>query len=402
MNFMELSSILPLEVNAKEAYSAALKCALLSEHLEKRSQELSKLSQEVSVHSPTGCSPKYIEKLLQALIKTLKRHLKDPHKYPFINNFKQTDQEFWDVLMRFSTYLNSIPNDMVQQRVGNIEAVIMIFSKYAMQAQPTSNEQASILQKGTVPAENLDKFCGIIRRLLDNEFKPHPAYPTTLRRLIQCVESSQGDGTPVLSYAQSLVLHLQKLFSCPDIDHLKLVAGYKPICNGHSSFQDLKKCLMHLTKNLQPYFPPDEYLTADDFANYKAQERAELSQLIAAMSLRDPDLVSCYIESNAFSSDDYREKPYTIIPKNPRNIYRALTIVITQKELVETDDTSAPSDASLALLSECALRWRLGTTFRLIANLEAAAHFFGTGNLRFRCFGGELLPSPKVYQTASL
>ncbi|KAJ9087411.1 hypothetical protein DSO57_1033643 [Entomophthora muscae] len=231
--------------------------------------------------------------------------------------------------------------------------------------------------------KNLNKFCGIIRRLLDNEFKPHPAYPTTLHRLNQCVELFQEYCTSEMSYAQSTVVHLQKLFACLDIDHLKLVASYKPICNVRFSLQDLKKCLMHLTKNLPPYFPPDEYLTADDFANYKDQERAELSQVIATTSLHDPGLVSCYIESNAFSPEDYIDKPFVIIPKNPRNIYRALTIVITQNNLVETDDTSAPSDASLALLKECALRWRLGSTFMLIADLEATACFFGKGDLAF-------------------
>ncbi|KAI0243463.1 hypothetical protein L0F63_006918 [Massospora cicadina] len=381
----DLPTIAPLHVDRVEVYPYALKCALVSETLDRQVLELSKRSSagvgpELAFNR---CPPKYADKLLELLIGSLNRQLEEPDKYPYISKLRQSaEQELWASLMRLSRFLAAVPKDHIARRVGNIEALVMLFSKYASVNPPVKNGRASVLQAGSASAESLGNFVGILHHLLVTEFKAHPAYSTTLHRLNRCVRTSQVNASAPTGYGSSIVAHLQRLFDWPDRDHAKLVAGYQPIATGHTCFQEFKKCLTQLERDAEPYLPPEAYPSLETFNGWKSQERSTLSQLITSMSLSNPSFVSDSMGSNTFSPNDYREQPFVFIPKDPRGAYRVLVFSGLCRGLAELGSADLP-EATQSLLKDCALRWRLTATFKRLAHFEAVASFFGRGELDF-------------------
>ncbi|KAI9294136.1 hypothetical protein K502DRAFT_324985 [Neoconidiobolus thromboides FSU 785] len=381
-------SFMDFSVDENELYPFVLRCVILTECLTERLNQLNNKDGAGDSNQNSQANPKQNEKLLEQLVKSLKKHIGDIKKSSLINNFQsiKNNKNFIICLKSFHNFLAGVSTREVTQKIGNIEALIMIFTKYS---NPVSTETKNLSHQEikAITNEHITLFASLLRQILNLEFNSHPGYANTLQRINQCIQPSKESAANLSSSDHGALNLLPTLFSMSYGEHDKLLKAYKPHCNELSALQDLKKCLTHLELMLLPYLKNDEYPTPNAYQLFKTQERSTLNQLIVGISMSNPGLLASGQEMAGMSVNDHQERNFIYIPKEPREAYRLLVYLcikndfIKNKEKLKSNNPYALLDKTQTILKECSIRWRITSVHKHLSYLEAIVNFYTQGML---------------------
>ncbi|KAJ4320218.1 hypothetical protein N0V94_003482 [Neodidymelliopsis sp. IMI 364377] len=210
-----------------------------------------------------------------------------------------------------------------------------------------------------------------------------------------------------------LVLVVSRIFSVSYSDVQSDITRYKGTWTEKAALQDLKTYQAHLSLMTKKTLNSDDFESEEAYELWRNQETPELSRLILEILQSNPDLAksspggaAAQFRSNNASvdlgsrqgsqssesgygldqamdglsmRDDLAngDESYTFIPSDPRSHYRAIV-----KEALTYDIASAQQNEAVGehigllsrqshdLLSEIALRWRLGQPTRLMLYLD--------------------------------
>ncbi|KAJ3057271.1 hypothetical protein HK097_009930 [Rhizophlyctis rosea] len=163
-----------------------------------------------------------------------------------------------------------------------------------------------------------------------------------------------GDSNTSLSNWVRVVFEMGKQ------DHNLAVVETRKGCNNNVAFAELKTYMDLIARNQCPGSSPQDFESTQAYESWKRGETSILSGLINAFIARVP------------SAAHHRAHNLPIsIPNDPQSYYRIL-LETCLKHDIQTSTTGevALSKLSKAVLSECALRWRLSKEFKEIAILD--------------------------------
>ncbi|KAJ9079541.1 hypothetical protein DSO57_1034445 [Entomophthora muscae] len=388
-----------LEIDLKEVYPYALRCAL---YLDSCKSRVSAAEYSVTVATPpSSASRKSNLDLLLLLVDYLAEHLEKPKaneiiRTVFQNSLTQMKPDF----VRFAAFLRTITQDNIEFRMGNVEALVMLFNS-SIQPPMESNFWGFGRSPSAVSAPSSDEitrmFIEMLSLILSEEFHTHTGCSSMLQQLEACEHycgpGERNGSSEIAGERQTMGLYVKKLFGWSTEEYTKLVKGYKPVCTTQSHFHDVKKCLVNLELNAVPYFTPDEFLSPEGHASWKTQERFLLSQTVTKLVLDSPELLTLSVVSGKNSPTDYSSRSFVFVPGKPHEAYRALVTLVTRYELI---DQQLPSLSAAAhdLLNDCAMKWRIPKALRVLARLEVVAYAVAKRELGF----GFLATSIKLTQ----
>ncbi|TXT13456.1 hypothetical protein VHUM_00823 [Vanrija humicola] len=177
------------------------------------------------------------------------------------------------------------------------------------------------------------------------------------------------------------------------------VEALRPICTIQAAVDDLKVLLSRLgTDNPVPYGPSD-FSEDASWAAHRSREISVLSDMTTELMKMDPqrDRGANRTEKGdlAFSLDRLQidHRTLTFVPPDPRETYRSLLRLCLDHDLHLLRTLPEDQDVSLGILSaahvnlleQCALRWRLPSTFRSWAFLDAIEGHYEQGEVPPDC-----------------
>ena len=136
----------------------------------------------------------------------------------------------------------------------------------------------------------------------------------------------------------------------------------------------------------------------------------------SSVSSRRSLFVSAYDNSGDGGEGDGDELPvghhFTFIPPNPRKFYKRLLehCIIADLEIMLSPEVDDNDEVSLGILSpphmellnECALRWRIGHSYRAACFLDLVKHFFERNDVPMECIPEALQNVSKVMNDSDL
>lgn len=198
---------------------------------------------------------------------------------------------------------------------------------------------------------------------------------------------------------------------------------------------DLKQCVRNI--NLQAAWPArrEDFDTDEAYQAWRAPELQALSAIMAQMCRANPELLRTTnteparradeagagageAEGGAAAGDvesmlDDEEATFgsfTFIPPDPKAYYqRALELCIDYdleqiKHQPEDEEVSLSilSKAHVELLNECAVRWRLMSSYRSLANLEVIKYKYDRGEVPLDCITEALTGTQSIIAESAL
>lgn len=255
-----------------------------------------------------------------------------------------------------------------------------------------------------------------------------------------------------------LVMTVAHLFKIPDHAIQKEVDKLKgQVVTEKAALTDLKTCLKNI--NAGASFPGrrEDFDSDTAYSHWRTLETSHLQQLMVAMVQFNPELAksspssvlpsaqpsnarpgsyyppsdspssptarhgsissrrSLFINPYDYSGDDLEEEGdeelpvghhFTFIPPHPRKFYKRLLelCLIADLEIMlspEVDDNDEVSlgilsPSHIELLNECALRWRIGHSFRAACFLDLVKQFFERNDVPMECIPEALQNVSKV------
>jgi hypothetical protein len=210
------------------------------------------------------------------------------------------------------------------------------------------------------------------------------------------------------------------------------------VCTEQAALEDLKvsphaKCswmlpligqtILKLLNTDQPFpYGPSDFSDHSQWSSYRTAEVSTLSQMMLLMMQSNPSLTQ---SSDRYSNGDLSARMdglklngngsgmdglFTYIPPDPRQTYRDLLArcldwdLEVLKTLPEDEDVSLSvlSQEHVALLGECAVRWRLPASFRSWVFLEAIVDRCEQGLVPAACVHEATAMLAKVSQETSI
>ncbi|KIK25250.1 hypothetical protein PISMIDRAFT_97293 [Pisolithus microcarpus 441] len=243
----------------------------------------------------------------------------------------------------------------------------------------------------------------------------------------------------------SLVMTVAKLFRIPEQAMQSEVDRLRKICTEKAALIDLKTCLKNI--NAGAAFPGrrEDFPSEAAWTHWRTLETSHLSQLMVAMVSTNPELAKSMPSDEAYTStrpssvysttradlpattirhvssastsshrsvtgvvggdgfsEDVEEDGeirvghhFTFIPPNPRRFYKRLVehCITAELELLyspEVDDAdeiplTILSQPHVQLINECAVRWRIGKSYRATCFLEVIKQFYERSEVPMDC-----------------
>ncbi|KAI9001888.1 hypothetical protein BC832DRAFT_123334 [Gaertneriomyces semiglobifer] len=179
-----------------------------------------------------------------------------------------------------------------------------------------------------------------------------------LRPFIKCVADSDIVSSNLAEWARVV-------FGVRKEDHAGCVADAKKVCTDKSTLLELKTFLDATIRDSCPYSRPDDFPSRQAYDIWKQRETTTLQGLMQAFLQRFPNA------KNLRTSRD--NDPTLFLPADPRAYYRLLLETCLQHDLQHSTEKDHPltlSKPSIALLSECALRWQISKEYKEFALLD--------------------------------
>ncbi|KAF7420843.1 hypothetical protein PC9H_011361 [Pleurotus ostreatus] len=232
-----------------------------------------------------------------------------------------------------------------------------------------------------------------------------------------------------------LVKTVAALFKLPEHAVQKEVDQLKPIVTQKAALTDLKTCLKNINAGLPFPGHRDDFGSDAAWQHWKTLETTHLQQLVVQMVQTNPELAkssssdsTSYTSPNAarpgslysnydipvgrnpsigsryslydVAADDGEDDVplghnFTFIPPNPKKYYRRLVeyCLISDLEVMMSPEVDDNDEVSLGILSathidlisECALRWRIGHTYRAACFLDLVKQFYERNDVPLEC-----------------
>ncbi|KAJ6520605.1 hypothetical protein DFH09DRAFT_227803 [Mycena vulgaris] len=254
-----------------------------------------------------------------------------------------------------------------------------------------------------------------------------------------------------------LVGVVASLFRIPESEVQKEIDSLRGTCTEKAALTDLKTCLKNL--NAGAPFPGrrEDFDTDAAWQHWRTLETTHLQQLMVAMVQFNPELAkSTPAETATASSSAYGTRPassysaydpptrnasigsrrsfyasagldangdalqddvigddeipvghhFTYIPPNPKKYYKRLLehCLLTDLEIMLSPEVDDNDEVSLGILSaphldlinECALRWRIGHSYRAVCFLDLVKQFYERQDIPMECIPEALQHVSKV------
>ncbi|KAJ8506956.1 hypothetical protein ONZ45_g10625 [Pleurotus djamor] len=246
-----------------------------------------------------------------------------------------------------------------------------------------------------------------------------------------------------------LVKVVAALFKLPEHAVQQEVDQLKQICTEKAAVTDLKTCLKNINAGLPFPGRREDFESDAAWQRWKSLETTHLQQMVVQMVATNPELAKSSSDSASYaSSSNMRpgslystyESPvgrnpsignrrsfyegmgggddgdddvplghhFTYIPPNPKKYYRRLVeyCLVADLEVMMSPEVDDNDEVSLGILSashidlinECALRWRIGHTYRAACFLDLVKQFYERNDVPLECIPEAIQGIVKVIQ----
>lgn len=226
-----------------------------------------------------------------------------------------------------------------------------------------------------------------------------------------------------------LIKAVGELFKIEHEQLLKDVEFMKKTCTEQNAMIDLKHCVKNI--NLQAAWPGkrEDFQTEEGYNQWRTGELQALSQIMMHMCKANPELlktsssdtasagpssapaeVTAATEAGSGSPDaeavaqslDSEEETifgnFTFIPPDPKAYYKRALELCIDSDLEQIQNQPEDEEVSLSILSkthvdlltECVNRWRIMSTYRVIANLSTIKYKYDRGEVPLDCISEAL------------
>ncbi|WWD22030.1 hypothetical protein CI109_106518 [Kwoniella shandongensis] len=373
-------------------------------------------------------SPKYPEKMLKVMDGTLQRIAMGQEPKYADQRFRRTVAFFWS-----STW----PEKYFQRQIREsrkVEDLILAFVTSSTKALKKEDELAdggwkyelnaqvtlfldilsdSISAVGPASAELAVRLESYRSRLRD-------ADPPGQEKRSDRSHGDKGDSDSIRSAQKEpldwsdevMIKTVRRLFGLSEEDFGQRLKAVQAVCTEQAALDDMKSCLKLLNTDAPHPYGPKDFADNADWISWRTNEVSNLSQIMLLMMQSNPSLsqssdrssvsdVSSRIESIAL---DPSQRHFTYIPSNAQRTYceildRCLDDDLeVLKTLPEDEDVSLGilSQEHLTLLGECAMRWRLPSSFRSWVFFSAIIDRFEKGDVPSACVHEAMMMVHKV------
>ncbi|KAJ3147705.1 hypothetical protein HDU86_007880 [Geranomyces michiganensis] len=190
--------------------------------------------------------------------------------------------------------------------------------------------------------------------------------------------------------ATSLSEWTRVVFDIKKEDHRRTIAQLKKTAAGNerSVFTELKAQLDEVVRDQCPGATPADFQSAAAYDAWKSRQTQLLQALLQTFLQRFPNTV----RDLSTSSTNGAAYPTSPAPSNPRATYRLLLDTCLKHDMQQAQNTGSGgggggggaftlSKLSVALLSECAIRWKLPKEYKEIVHLDLLVTHYTTGVL---------------------
>ncbi|KAJ7075669.1 hypothetical protein B0H15DRAFT_1026978 [Mycena belliarum] len=243
------------------------------------------------------------------------------------------------------------------------------------------------------------------------------------------------------------------LFRIPESEVQKEIDGLRGICTEKAALTDLKTCLKNIAAGAPFPGRREDFEDEAAYQHWRTLETTTLQQLMVAMVLFKPELAKSTPAETA-SSSAYGGRPgssyaayepparnasigsrrsfyasaelngdalqddvvgddeipvghhFTYIPPNPKKYYKRLLehCLLTDLEIMLSPEVDDNDEVSLGILSaphldlinECAVRWRIGHSYRAVCFLDLVKQFYERQDIPMECIPEALQHVTKV------
>ncbi|TPX63175.1 hypothetical protein SpCBS45565_g06816 [Spizellomyces sp. 'palustris'] len=178
------------------------------------------------------------------------------------------------------------------------------------------------------------------------------------------------------SIMSSLSEWVRVVFELKKDEHYQCVAEVRKTCTEKSTFAELKAYLDAIVKDDCPGARVSDFQSRQAYEAWKQRETQLLQVVMQTFYQRFPNT----IKNRASSAVDAT----AFLPADPRLYYRTLLEICLKHDLqspAKQDNAISLSKLSVAVLSECSLRWRLSKEFKDIAILDVLVTYYRLGLL---------------------
>ncbi|KLT39881.1 hypothetical protein CC85DRAFT_288059 [Cutaneotrichosporon oleaginosum] len=242
---------------------------------------------------------------------------------------------------------------------------------------------------GSAAVELRSRLSTYRTRLQDDNRRSVAPAPSALKEEVSVAVPS-SDST----LSTRVVAELFQLDSATLAERLQAI---RPICTVDAALEDLKIFLQRLSTDRSTPYGAKDFPDESQWAAYRGKEIAALSDLTFSMLKADPlmanersDQVDLVQSVDGLKLDD---RNFTFVPSDPREVYRQLLRECLDYDLQVLRTLPEDQDVSLsilspehtALLDECALRWRIPSSFRAWVFFEAIEDHYEQGDVPPDC-----------------
>ncbi|KAJ3028267.1 hypothetical protein HDV00_010538 [Rhizophlyctis rosea] len=257
------------------------------------------------------------------------------------------------------------------QLLANVKDLLLVFGAYIDKELPKDLSPADHDKNLFLTAE---LFLSTLREAVlkvepSSTIRSHPIInekeqlKPILASFIRNEAEVTGDSNTSLSNWVRVVFEMGKQ------DHNLAVVETRKGCNNNVAFAELKGYLDLIARDQCPGSSPQDFQSQQAYEAWKRGETSILSGLINAFIARVP------------SAAHHRAHNLPIfVPPDPQSYYRILLETCLKHDIqTSANGEVALSKLSKAVLSECALRWRLSKEFKEIALLDLLVSNYRVG-----------------------
>ncbi|KAI8826699.1 uncharacterized protein EV422DRAFT_7044 [Fimicolochytrium jonesii] len=167
------------------------------------------------------------------------------------------------------------------------------------------------------------------------------------------------------------------VFEVTKDEHQRVIADVRRTCNERSTFASLKAHLDSIIKNECPGSRPSDFQYREAYEAWKHRETQLLQVILQTFMQRFPNAAKLSTAGGSRVGGG-------VDPANPRLCYSVLLETCLRHDMQNTardDGSIGLSKSSIALLSECAFRWRLSKEYRDVALFDLMLSFYRTGQI---------------------
>lgn len=217
--------------------------------------------------------------------------------------------------------------------------------------------------------------------------------------------------TPGNDHAPNPTDVVRELMGIPSSDFETKLSSLRPICTADAAIVDLKVSvnapvsdaqvmLQRLSTDKPVPYSPSDFESDSQWASYRAKEISALTDLTVDIMKLDPTSRERSVERpdsvdlvHSLDGLKLEDRNLTFVPSEPRDAYREVLKVCLNCDLEVLRTLPEDQDVSLgilsaehvALLAECALRWRIPRSFCAWVFLESIQHHYEQGEIPPEC-----------------